>query len=83
MEIDSATGEILNDPIRNIVNIKNLIDENKQQNSSSLTKFVPTKSFAFDFDSLFESGNLAAAIEISENEYDLILQNDVNTQGYI
>ncbi len=32
LELDPMTGEILNDPIKNIVNIKHLIDENKQQN---------------------------------------------------
>ena len=36
-----------------------------------------------EFDSNFESGNLAAAIKVSETEYDLVLQNDTNTQGYI
>lgn len=34
------------------------------------------------FESRFESGNLLAAIKISENEYDLILQNDINTNGH-
>ena len=33
------------------------------------------------FESRFESGNLLAAIKISDNEYDLILQNDINTNG--
>ena len=36
-----------------------------------------------EFDSRFESGNLAAAIKLSQTEYDLILQNDANTSGYI
>lgn len=34
------------------------------------------------FESRFESGNLLAAIKISNNEYDLVLQNDVNTNGH-
>ena len=34
------------------------------------------------FESRFESGNLLAAIKTSENEYDLILQNDINTNGH-
>ena len=34
------------------------------------------------FESRFESGNLLAAIKISDNEYDLILQNDINTNGH-
>lgn len=34
------------------------------------------------FESRFESGNLLAAIKITDNEYDLILQNDINTNGH-
>lgn len=34
------------------------------------------------FESRFESGNLLAAIKISDKEYDLILQNDINTNGH-
>jgi len=34
------------------------------------------------FESRFESGNLLAAIKISDTEYDLILQNDINTNGH-
>jgi hypothetical protein len=43
----------------------------------------PTVKSSLIFDSRFESGNLAAVIRVSEREYDLVLQNDVNTQGYI
>lgn len=34
------------------------------------------------FESRFESGNLMVAIQLSLNEYDLVLQNDVNTNGH-
>lgn len=34
------------------------------------------------FESRFESGNLLAAIKVSDAEYDLILQNDINTNGH-
>lgn len=39
------------------------------------------------FDSRFESGNLFAVYKnmdesLFQNEYDLILQNDINTKGY-
>lgn len=34
------------------------------------------------FESRFESGNLLAAIKISDTEYDLVLQNDINTNGH-
>ena len=33
------------------------------------------------FDSRFESGNLFAAFRIKEKEYDLVLQNDINSRG--
>lgn len=35
-----------------------------------------------EFDSVFESGNLALAMKVSENEYNLLLQNDINTNGH-
>ncbi len=35
-----------------------------------------------EFFKRFESGNLNYAIKISENEYNLILQNDINTTGF-
>ncbi len=34
------------------------------------------------FESRFESGNLAAAVKVTDNEYNLLLQNDVNTSGH-
>lgn len=34
------------------------------------------------FESRFESGNLLSAWKVSDNEYDLILQNDINTNGH-
>jgi hypothetical protein len=34
------------------------------------------------FESRFESGNLAAAVKVSDNDYHLLLQNDVNTSGH-
>lgn len=34
------------------------------------------------FESRFESGNLLAAIKIKDDEYDLILSNDINTNGH-
>ena len=34
------------------------------------------------FESRFESGNLLAAMKYTEQEYDLILQNDINTNGH-
>ena len=34
------------------------------------------------FESRFETGNLLAAMKISNGEYDLVLQNDINTNGH-
>lgn len=34
------------------------------------------------FESRFESGNLAVAAKVSDNEYNLMMQNDINTQGH-
>lgn len=34
------------------------------------------------FESRFESGNLLAALKVSDQEYDLVLQNDINTHGH-
>ena len=35
-----------------------------------------------DFESRFESGNLRMAIKLTDNEYDLILRNDINANKY-
>jgi hypothetical protein len=37
---------------------------------------------SLSFDSVFESGNLAIALKESDSEYNLILQNDINTNGH-
>ena len=39
-------------------------------------------SESLEFDSVFESGNLAIAIKVSDAEYNCLLQNDVNTGGH-
>eukprot|EP00347_Sterkiella_histriomuscorum_P008119 403346302 len=44
--------------------------------------FNQIPQYTLNFDSVFESGNLALAIQVSETEYDLILQNDINTKGH-
>ena len=35
------------------------------------------------FESRFESGNLATSVKVSDIEYNLLLQNDVNTKGHV
>lgn len=42
----------------------------------------PEDTNTLQFDSVFESGNLAIAIKSPNNEYNLLLQNDVNTNGH-
>ena len=34
------------------------------------------------FDSRFESGNLFLATKVSDQEYDCLMQNDINTHGH-
>ena len=34
------------------------------------------------FESRFETGNLLASMKVSDKEYDLVLQNDINTNGH-
>lgn len=34
------------------------------------------------FESRFECGNLSMALKLSDNEYNLLLQNDINTNGH-
>lgn len=34
------------------------------------------------FESRFESGNLFSALKVSDEEYNLLLSNDVNTSGH-
>ena len=34
------------------------------------------------FESRFESGNLYLATKVSDQEYDCLMQNDINTQGH-
>ena len=45
-------------------------------------KLKPAKSDSLTFESRFESGNLALAIKKTDEEYDLLMQNDTNTKGH-
>lgn len=40
------------------------------------------KHTTLEFDSVFESGNLALAVKVSNTEYNCLLQNDINTNGH-
>lgn len=53
-------------------------DNNNGRNSYPKVTSDPT---SLVFNSAFESGNLFAAFRIQENEYDLVLQTDINSKG--
>ena len=44
------------------------------------TPIVGDKTLVFE--SRFESGNLAMALKVSDTEYNLLLQNDINSRGH-
>jgi len=54
----------------------------KQSQPEPFYKLKDENDKTLIFESRFESGNLLAAIKISDNEYDLVLQNDINTNGH-
>jgi hypothetical protein len=74
LELDPQ-GQILNDPIKLLIPLQ-------PRKPALLSKRVATTGPLL-FDSRFESGNLACAVQVSGREFDLMLQNDSNTQGYI
>ena len=70
-----------------VINIRDLLSEIKSNSSSQgIVQPYYTPVYENDktlvFESRFESGNLAMAFKLSDNEYNLILQNDVNTKGH-
>ena len=56
----------------------------KKSDLPPLPYYVPhsPQDVTLVFDSRFETGNLLAAMKVSDSEYDLILQNDINTNGH-
>ncbi|XP_066469850.1 cytosolic carboxypeptidase 1 isoform X1 [Tiliqua scincoides] len=48
----------------------------------NLSYIVPDEGDVLKFNSRFESGNLRKAIQIRKNEYDLILNSDINSNHY-
>jgi hypothetical protein len=44
---------------------------------------VPPQENLLIFDSRFESGNLRRAVKVNNIEYNLWLENDLNTKGHI
>ena len=76
--------------IQNIVNVKKLnttSSESDDENVDPSLKPYYTPENESDstllFESRFESGNLLCAFKIDDSNYQLYLQNDTNTTGYI
>jgi hypothetical protein len=71
-----------------LVNVKELIslEPGKGNNAGSIVLPYYTPNDENDktlvFESRFESGNLAMAFKINDNEYNLVLSNDINTKGH-
>ena len=71
--------------MENIVNLKKKADVPRSTKNKILKSFytpIDEKDTTLIFESRFESGNLFAAFKISENYYQLVVQNDTNTNGY-
>ena len=67
----------------NKLKTKSSISKNPVQNTSqNYYKLQGSEDKTLIFESKFESGNLLAAVKQSDTEYDLILQNDINTNGH-
>lgn len=71
---------------KNILNLSNLFKSDYSQPLSFGNiepYYKPTASdTTLVFESRFESGNLGSAMKVSENEYDLLMQTDINTKGH-
>lgn len=64
----------------NIETIKIQNDEKLPDNTFGISKVRDINQI--EFESRFESGNLHSAFLVGENSYQLVLQNDSNTNGY-
>ena len=74
---------MISNPIEHSVNVNELLEPVKpgEKPKSKGRQHIPPSAEepTLEFDSRFDSGNLAVAIKKSQYEYDLILQNDTNT----
>jgi hypothetical protein len=70
--------------LENIVNLKKKNSEIPKKNKvvKPFYNLNSTSDSTLLFESRFESGNLLAAFKLSENNYQLVIQNDTNTSGY-
>lgn len=76
-------------PMTLLVNVKELISvepgkANSPGGSIVLPYYTPNdeNDKTLVFESRFESGNLAMAFKLNDNEYNLVLSNDINTKGH-
>ena len=58
------------------------MSKHRKHHSFDQCQFVPDFPNVLVFDSRFENGNLRKAAKVSNNEYNLWLQNDTNTRGH-
>ena len=67
------------------IKLQNSLLKSKQSLKEILAPFYkPTspEDKTLIFESRFESGNLCMALKIHDQEYNLLMQNDVNSQGH-
>ena len=68
----------------NVVQMRTNANISKQSEAPPLPFYYPDGETdnTLVFESRFESGNLLASMKVSDNEYDMFLQNDINTNGH-
>ena len=57
-------------------------NQNRHFLDSQVYRLKDSEDRTLLFESRFESGNLYLAQKVSEIEYNLLMQNDINTQGH-
>jgi hypothetical protein len=74
---------------KRILKTKEMIDREKEFEARANYKLKELENGKIDrqdktllFESKFESGNLYLAQKVSDTEYNLLMQNDINTNGY-
>lgn len=83
MRVEVSKDQKINS--ENIVNLKKKADVPRSTKNKVVRPYytlTDDNDKTLIFESRFESGNLLAAFKISENQYQLVVQNDTNTNGY-
>eukprot|EP00742_Colponemidia_sp_Colp-10_P006393 GILJ01006851.1.p1 GENE.GILJ01006851.1~~GILJ01006851.1.p1 ORF type:complete len:1123 (+),score=176.22 GILJ01006851.1:301-3369(+) len=60
-----------------------LLESIRRRSAGPLFTLFSPRETTLVFESRFESGNLNRAVKVSEREYNLVLETDVNTKGHI